>query len=328
MKRVFAMQPLDLQVIQRAIHWLESGRTVWLCTVIASFGSSPRPPGAMLVAKGDGASCGSLSGGCIEEDFLQRVAQGGFAEPIALVRYGDGSDAPRVRLPCGGVLEVLVERLEAPGANVEHLRRLESALLGRGRLVREWRLPFANPELLEDSQDGPRVERSGDRLRVRFGAAQRLVIAGVSTVALFCAQFAVALDFEVIICEPREEFQHPLGIANVRVEPVLPARWIAEGGCHEATAVVALTHDPRLDDLTMMEAVNSPAFYIGVMGSQKTSEKRMERLQRIAGMDDATLARIHAPIGLALGSKTPAEIALAVLADIVRVRNGVARERV
>lgn len=322
------MQQLDLQVIRQAMDWLGSGERVWLCTVIASFGSSPRPPGALLVAKGDGASCGSLSGGCIEDDFLQRVAEGGFAEPVAVVRYGDGSDAPQVRLPCGGVLEVLVERLEADAHNLEHLRRLESALLGRGRLVRQWQLPFADAQLLEDTQDGPRVERCGERLRVRFGPAQRLIIAGVSSVALFCAQFAVALDFEVIICEPREEFQQDLRLDNVRLEPILPARYIAEGGCHQATAVVALTHDPRLDDLTMMEAVLSPAFYIGVMGSQKTSEKRMERLHRVAGMDAETLARIHAPIGLALGSKTPAEIALAVLADIVRVRNGVNRRDV
>ncbi len=114
----------------------------------------------------------------------------------------------------------------------------------------------------------------------------------------------------------------------MRLEPILPARFIAEGGCHSGTAVVALTHDPRLDDLTMMEAVRSQAFYIGVMGSRKTSEKRTERLQRIAGMDTATLAPIHTPIGLALGSKTPAEIALAALADIVRVRNGVERRSV
>lgn len=322
------MQSLDLQVIQQAIVWLSSGQPVWLCTVVASFGSSPRPPGALLAARADGTSCGSLSGGCIEDDFLQRVAAGGFAEPIALVRYGDGSDATQVRLPCGGVLEVLVERLVADAHNLDHLRRLESALLGKGRLVRQWQLPFAHPQLLEDSQQGPRVERCGECLRVRFGAAQRLIIAGVSSVALFCAQFAVALDFEVIICEPREEFQRDVRVDNVRLEPILPARYIAEGGCHYGTAVVALTHDPRLDDLTMMEAVRSPAFYIGVMGSQKTSEKRMERLHRIAGMDAATLGRIHAPIGLALGSKTPAEIALAVLADIVRVRNGVDRGRV
>ncbi len=193
------MQPLDLQVIQLAIAWHAVGLPVWLCTVIASFGSSPCPPGALLVARGDGASCGSLSGGCIEDDFLQRVVAGGFAEPNALVRYGDGSDAPQVRLPCGAALEVLVERLPADARTLEHLGRLESALLGRERLVRQWQLPFAHPQLLDDTRDGPRVERCGERLRVRFGAAQRLIIAGVSSVALFCAQFAVALDFEVII---------------------------------------------------------------------------------------------------------------------------------
>lgn len=322
------MQQLDLQVIRQAINWLELSLPVWLCTVVSSFGSSPRPPGAMLVAKGDGASCGSLSGGCIEEDFLLRLALGGFKEPLSMVRYGEGIDAPHVRLPCGGVLEILVERLVPDTKTLDHLRRLESALLGREKLIRQWRLPFPAPQLLDDTQEGPRVERRGDLLRVRFGAAQRLIIAGVSSVAMYCAQFAVALDFEVIICEPREEFQRVSTIESVKMLPVLAARYIAEGGCHNATAVVALTHDARLDDLTMMEAVLSPAFYIGVMGSHKTSENRMERLQRIAGMDSATLGRIHAPIGLALGSKTPAEIALAVLADILRVRNGIPRTSV
>ena len=103
------------------------------------------------------------------------------------------------------------------------------------------------------------------------------------------------------------------------------ASYISQGGCHAATAIVALTHDPRLDDLTLLEAVRTPAFYIGAMGSRRTSEKRMERVRRIGGLDDDALDRIHAPIGLKLGSKTPAEIALAVMADIVRVSNGVSR---
>ena len=103
------------------------------------------------------------------------------------------------------------------------------------------------------------------------------------------------------------------------------ASYISQGGCHAATAIVALTHDPRLDDLTLLEAVRTPAFYIGAMGSRRTSEKRMERVRRIGGLDDDALDRIHAPIGLKLESKTPAEIALAVMADIVRVSNGVSR---
>lgn len=112
---------------------------------------------------------------------------------------------------------------------------------------------------------------------------------------------------------------------GVEVLQVMPAVFIADGGCHSATAVVALTHDPRLDDLTMLEAVRTSAFYIGAMGSHRTSEKRLERLSRIGGLDEASLRRIHAPIGLNLGSKTPAEIAMAVIADILRVSNGVKR---
>jgi xanthine dehydrogenase accessory factor len=113
----------------------------------------------------------------------------------------------------------------------------------------------------------------------------------------------------------------------VEIRRQLPSVFIADGGCHRDTAVVALTHDPRIDDLAMMEAVRTEAFYIGVMGSQQTSQKRFERLRRIGGLGEAELARIHAPIGLNLGSKTPAEIALAVLADILRIRSGIARDQ-
>lgn len=105
----------------------------------------------------------------------------------------------------------------------------------------------------------------------------------------------------------------------------LPAVFIEQGGCHAATAVVALTHDPRMDDLTLMESVRTEAFYIGAMGSSKTSMRRRERLQRIAGLTTQDMQRISAPIGLHLGSRTPAEIAISVMADILRVGNGIER---
>jgi xanthine dehydrogenase accessory factor len=131
----------------------------------------------------------------------------------------------------------------------------------------------------------------------------------------------------VILCDPREEALRGVVLEGIEIRRELPSLFIADGGCHADTAVVALTHDPKIDDLAMLEAVRTEAFYIGVMGSRATSEKRFERLRRIGGLGDAELARIHAPIGLNLGSKTPAEIALAVLADILRIRNGIPRER-
>ncbi|TVT80365.1 XdhC family protein [Pseudomonas sp. H3(2019)] len=322
------MQHLDLQVVRRALAWSSAGQRVWLCSVLGTYGSAPRAPGSMLAVNDSGQWIGSLSGGCVEDDFLARMAEGAFLDAVSVVRYGEGDD-PRsqVKLPCGGLLDVLVEKLEPECEVQAHLRELESALLGQRRLIREVNLASGARSVLVDREHGPRIEREIDRVRLRVGAAQRLLLAGYSSVAQACAEFAVGLGFEVILCDPREEVLDGVVLENVEIRRELPSMFIADGGCHSDTAVVALTHDPRIDDLAMMEAVRTEAFYIGVMGSMQTSQKRFERLRRIGGLGEAELARIHAPIGLNLGSKTPAEIALAVLADILRIRSGIARDQ-
>ena len=321
------MQHLDLQVVRQALKWSAAGQRVWLCTVLFTYGSAPRAPGSLLAVNACGQWVGSLSGGCVEDDFLERVAEGEFNEPVVVVRYGDGTDTrTNIRLPCGGILDVLVENL-APDCDVQaHLRELESALLGQRRLRREVSLVDGSRHLRDDHEHGPRVERDKARVLLRVGAAQRLLLAGYSSVAHFCAEFGKGLGFEVILCDPREEALDGVVLDGIEIRRQLPSVFIANGGCHADTAVVALTHDPKIDDLAMLEAVRTEAFYIGVMGSRTTSEKRRERLHRIGGLNEAELARIHAPIGLNLGSKTPAEIALAVLADILRTRSGIARE--
>lgn len=317
------MQHLDVQVVEQALRWVSAGQAIWLCTVVSSYGSAPRAPGAMLVANGQGEWLGSLSGGCVEEAFLQGLQQGEFQAACQVVRYGDGQGShPTLRLPCGGVLQVLVECRPPSEAWQEHLARLLDCLRGQRRGMRQITLANGDYTLAEDEQDrSERVWLDQETIRIRLGPALRLLLAGVSPVAQACALFARALGCEVIACDPREEMQHGV-LPEIEVLPVLPSMFIAAGGCHSATAVVALTHDPRLDDLAMMEAVRTPAFYIGVMGSAKTSAKRAERLERSGGLSAEQLARIHMPIGLRLGSKTPAEIALAVMADILRVYHG------
>nr|WP_286088949.1 XdhC family protein [Pseudomonas sp. MWU13-3659] len=316
-----------MQVVQQAAQWSRDGLRVWLCTVLGTYGSAPRAPGSLLVVNDLGHWVGSLSGGCVEEDFLERVAAGEFAEAVAVVRYGDGSDSrSNIRLPCGGILDVLVENLPGDCATQGHLGELEAALLGRRRLLREVDLHTGQRLVSDDHSHGPRVEQGEGRVRLRIGAAQRLLLAGYSSVAHFCAEFGKGLGFEVVLCDPRDEVMDNVVLDGIEIRRELPSVFIANGGCHRDTAVVALTHDPKIDDLAMLEAVQTEAFYIGVMGSRATSEKRRERLRRIGGLSDVEMARIHAPIGLNLGSKTPAEIALAVLADILRTRSGVARE--
>ncbi|OHZ04908.1 XdhC family protein [Salinicola sp. MIT1003] len=320
------MQHLDLQVLDTALEWANDGETIWLCSVLATFGSSPREPGSMLVAKADGSHVGSLSGGCIEEDFLGRIAEGHFGDALSVVRYGEGADeSPQVSLPCGGILDVLVERLTPDAATLTHLEVLHATLLGQRSLVRRIDLESGRKRFVEAGENGPRVERDGQIVQLRVGPALRLIIAGISPVSHFCAEFARALGFEVIVCDPREEARRDFRVEGVEVQAVLPSLFIGSGATHAATAIVALTHDPRIDDLAMIEAVRTSAFYIGVMGSKPTSEKRAERLKRSGGLDDEAISRIYMPIGLNLDSKTPAEIALAVVADILRVRRGKSR---
>lgn len=279
----------------------------------------------MLVALSTGEHCGSLSGGCVEEDFLERLAAHYFPEVNQVVRYGEGGLAPNLVLPCGGVLDVLIEYIAPGSAAVEHLAAIEHALVGNRLATRQVRLGSTQRDIRSAAMNEARVQVLADEVAIRIGAVYRIILAGLSPVAQFCASFAVGLGYEVILCDPRPEVIDGFALPGVRVLSVLPSVFIAEGGCHGATAVLALTHDPRLDDLTLMEAVRTEAFYIGAMGSQRTSEKRLERLARIGGLDVPTLQRIHAPIGLRLGSKTPAEIAIAVMADVLRVSNGVSR---
>jgi xanthine dehydrogenase accessory factor len=323
------MKHLDIQVIQKGLEWLEADHPVWLCTVLATFGSAPREPGSMLVALSTGVSCGSLSGGCVEDDFLERLAAGEFDTRNQVVRYGDGGLAPTLSLPCGGVLDVLIEYFPSDELSKAHFQALDRALKGSSLVTRAIKLNSHERSIKKSEINRPRVSQSAQGVEIEVGPAKRLIIAGLSPVAEFCAQFAITLGFEVIICDPRaDQIAKAEGLfSDVQVLETLPAVFIAGGGCHAATAVVALTHDPRIDDLTMMESIRTDAFYIGAMGSIKTSLKRKERLARIGQLTDVDMTRIHAPIGLRLGSKTPSEIAIAVMADILRVGNGIERCR-
>ena len=323
------MQSLDYRVVEQAIEWLKADRTVWFCTVVSTFGSSPREPGSLMVAAADGSHLGSLSGGCVEEDFLARLVEGEYDRPAVIVRYGapgGGAENARIRLPCGGVLEVLVERMTATAENLSHLREVLRAMGGEKELARQVGLTDGRSWLEPAVLTGPQVIQDAGKevVRIRIGPVAKLILAGYSTVAEACADFAISLGYQVVLCDPREEVTSGLRLPEeVEFIPQLPSLYIASPGtCTQSTAVVAVTHDPRIDDLAMMAAVKTSAGYIGVMGSRRTSEARAERLRRTGGLSDEEIKRIKMPIGLDLRSKTPAEIALAIMADVVGVRRG------
>lgn len=322
------MQPLDLQVVEQAQGWLSENKTIWLVTVLSTFGSSPRGPGSLLVAAINETPVGSLSGGCVEEDFIHRLNQHEFINDCQRLQYGSADNERQgVSLPCNGVLDILIERIQPSPDNYEHVSQLAQALTGQTSLLRSVHLINGEKQLTPAEPVGPIVTFDSERVGIRVGPIARLVIAGLSPVSEVCAQFAYALGFDVVLCDPRSSASE-LSIEGVTVHTCMPSDYIAQAGnCHSATAVVALTHDPRIDDLALMEAVRTEAFYIGAMGSKATSKARAERLARSGGLSEAQINTIHMPIGLALGSKTPAEIALAVMADVVRVMRGRPREQ-
>lgn len=321
------MITLDQRVVTAALDWCQSEQAVWICTVLRTYGSSPRAPGTIMAVNSEGQYCGSLSGGCIEEDFLAQLAAGNYREFSQIIRYGEGGVRPDVQLPCGGSLDILIEYLPADVQSFALLQAMQQALTGKTPLVKTiqpgeragWHPLSVNEKL-------PVLEYDNQNIILPVGAIPELLIAGYSTVAFECIRLGQLLGYHVRVCEHRPEMLNELehyfsGADNVSIVPQHPARWLELNGAHASVAIVSLTHDPRIDELTMMEAINTSAFYIGIMGSEKNSEKRRLRLQEIGGMQPDELARIKAPIGLRIGSKTPAEIALSVMADIVKTRN-------
>ena len=314
------MITLDQRVINAALSSSQAGQAVWLCTVLRTYGS-------LMTVNEAGAYCGSLSGGCIEEDFLAQLASGAYRASSQQVRYGEGGMRPTVSLPCGGSLEIVIEFLPPDAASLALLTAMQRALSGQQPMVKLIRPgERAHWEKVAADRSLPALSVSEQQLVLPVGAIPELLVAGYSSVAFECIRLGQMLGFHVRVCEHRPEMlaeleSHYGAADNVTLVRQHPARWLELNGAHAAVAIVALTHDPRIDDLTMMEAIATPAFYIGIMGSVKNSEKRRARLQQIAGMDRGELDRIHAPIGLPIGSKTPAEIALSVMADIVRVKN-------
>jgi xanthine dehydrogenase accessory factor len=312
------MDSLDLQVLQQARDWVREGRAVWLVTVIETWGSAPRPPGALLALRDDGLVVGSVSGGCVEDDLIDRVRHGERVPKPSLVTYGvTKEEAARFGLPCGGNLRLVQEPLADTGWIDEVLART-----ARHELVAR-RLDLSTGAVtVESASRGEAFSFDGTTLRALFGPRWRLLIVGAGQLSRAVAQMALMLDFEVVCCDPREEYHLTWDIPGTTFSRAMPDDLVLELQLDPHCAVVAVTHDPKLDDMVLLEALKSPAFYVGALGSRGNTAKRKQRL-RDFDLSEAEIDRLHGPIGLDLGSKTPAEIAVSIVAEIVAVRNGV-----
>jgi len=312
-------------VIKDVLSWLDQGKRVWLCTIVETWGSSPRPAGSWLAVSNSGQWSGSVSGGCLEEDLLRRTAEDGADYPV-VIDYGiTDSDRDDFQLPCGGRIRLLVEPLGDTSSKsstaTEHVRQLAEALNDREPVVRRVSL-HAGAAVLERAVPAasPGVVFNGEELLHTLQPECRLLLIGAGEVARYVAEFATAADFTVTLCEPRHTFAAGWGHPHLPLDRRLPDDLITESFNDPWCGVLALAHDPRIDDMGLLAALQSPAFYVGAMGSKRTSEARRERLASL-GLDDTALRRLRAPIGINIPSKTPAEIAISVVAELIKARH-------
>ena len=361
------MESLDLRVLNDVLAWRHAGHKVTLVTVVETWGSAPRPPGALLAVRDDGRVSGSVSGGCIEDDLIARTkadfkqndplatsfprrresmsatidsrlrgndgidiqqpavvlpaceAINNIAKPT-MIAYGVTKDeAARFGLPCGGTLRLVQE----PVLDVAWLEQILARTTAHQLVARTLNLCTGLVTLAGATRDQA-MAFDGITLTTLFGPKWRLVLMGAGQLSQALASMAMLLDFEVLVCDPREEYAFdPAQVGAIRIAG-MPDDVVRELQSDAHTAIVALTHDAKLDDMALMQALQSDAFYVGALGSRRNQAKRKERMREHFDMTPAQLERLHGPVGLRLNAKTPAEIAVSILAQIIAVKNTLA----
>jgi xanthine dehydrogenase accessory factor len=326
------MENLDVMVLRTLRDWRNAGKRALLATVVRTWGSSPRPIGSIMALAEDGAVVGSVSGGCIEDDLIYRHTQAYAGKepgheipsgPPSFVKYGVTADeAHRFGLPCGGTLELLLEY----DPDAAQLQALVGALEA-GRLMRR-SVHLADGVVTQGEAGAPEELSLQDGvLSTVFGPEYRMLVIGAGQLTEYLATMALFNGFAVTVCDPREEYRGGWSVAGAKVVADMPDDVVATFLPDRRSCVVALTHDPKLDDLALMEALKTDAFYVGAIGSRRNNEARHQRLIEHFGLSAADLQRLRGPIGIYIGSKTPAEIAVSVMAEILAVKNGVTLPR-
>ena len=349
------MESLDLRVLEEVLAWRRAGHAVTLVTVVETWGSAPRPPGALLAVRDDGRVSGSVSGGCIEDDLIARtkavfktdskadfqsttqktpsnthpagvfnayIATNNIAKAGAITYGVTKDEAARFGLPCGGTLRLVQE----PVHDVAWIEQVLARTTAHQLVARTLCLSTGLVTLADATRDQA-MTFDGLTLTTLFGPKWRLLLVGAGQLSQAVAQMAALLDFEVLVCDPREEYV--FDASHINAVPVtrlagMPDDVVRGMQPDAHTAIVALTHDAKLDDMALMEALRSDAFYVGALGSQRNQTTRKRRMAEHFGLTDTELARLHGPVGLRIHAKTPAEIAVSILAQIIAVKNTLA----
>ncbi len=318
------MENIDLLVLRTLRDWRAAGRRALLATVTHTWGSSPRPVGSLMALREDGHTVGSVSGGCIEDDLIHRFStafdgQGMPESAPQRVRYGVSADeAHRFGLPCGGTLELQLEFDPEADALSELVNRLDA-----GELVRRTLDCRSGAISLHTASAPEALQCDENQLSAIFGPGWRMLLIGAGALAEYLASMALFNGFRVTLCDPRMQYMGSSQLAGIELDTRMPDDAVVAFRPDARSAVIALSHDPKLDDLALLAALDSPAFYIGAIGSRRNCASRRARMIEHFGQTEHTLTRLRAPVGLYIGSKTPAEIAVSIMAELIAVKNGV-----
>ncbi|MCK9515477.1 MAG: XdhC family protein [Ottowia sp.] len=323
------MENLDLTVLRAVQQWRAAGRHAMLATVVHTFGSSPRPVGCVMAMREDGLIKGSISGGCLEDDLIARYTQPGAKDPLPRTgpprfeKYGiTAEEAHRFGLPCGGSLQILLE-FDPDPVSMDALM----VALDAGKLVRR-RLNLHDGTVhIEETDQPDALSITPDELVNTFGPEYRMLLIGAGQMSEYLASMALMCNFAVTVCDPREEYSGDWNVPGVKVVSTMPDDTVTTFAPDARSCVIALTHDPKLDDLALLQALETPAFYVGAIGSRRNSNQRRQRMIEHFDQTEESLADLRGPVGIYIGSKTPAEIAVSVMAEVLAVKNGIALAR-
>lgn len=327
------MENMDVMVLRSLRDWRLKGQKAFLATVTRTWGSSPRPIGSIMAMCESGAVVGSVSGGCIEDDLISRFSNAYASlvqdpanapkeqlegKPLRL-KYGISADeAHRFGLPCGGTLELILEFNPDAQLLEKLVRDLEHGLLVT-------RVLDLNTGVVEQNHVlAPKeLELSDTALLNTFGPEYRMLIIGAGQMSEYLSTMALFNGFAVTVCDPRQEYKGSWSVKGVQLSAEMPDDVVLSFKPDQRSCVIALTHDPKLDDLALLEALKSEAFYIGAIGSRKNNQSRHQRMMEHFEQTQESLKRLRGPIGLYIGSKTPSEIAVSIMAEVLAVKNKV-----
>ena len=329
------MENLDVMVLRTLRDWRCAGKRALMATVVRTWGSSPRPVGSIMALCEDGSVVGSVSGGCIEDDLIYQYTQAyrgagqdadGRAIPVGaprFIKYGVSADeAHRFGLPCGGTLELLLEFDPSTDALAQLVQALE-----RGQLMQRTVSLADGTVTLSPTALPAELALSDHELVNTFGPEYRMLLIGAGQLTEYLATMALFSGFAVTVCDPREEYRGAWSVAGVQLSSQMPDDVVSAFRADRRSCVIALTHDPKLDDLALLEALNTDAFYVGAIGSRRNNEARHQRMIEHFDLSTEQLERLRGPIGIYIGSKTPAEIAVSIMAEVLAVKNSVALPR-